>query len=180
MYIIFNIICSDKKFIIRTDHRALIWMLNWRKPSRSTSQYCSWKAELELYDFEIRHRKGEEHINADSMSRYPHCKQRPLLHMDPKEKTNVKMIAHVSETSRTSVRVDPVEAVIKCLKQGERAPRDYRRSPALVKEITCLLRLKHALQVVDGDLLMLKRNNTFLRIPTVMERENWLNEFILS
>ena len=37
------------RFIIRTDHKALKWLLNWDSPN--TSQYCSWIAELEIYDF---------------------------------------------------------------------------------------------------------------------------------
>jgi hypothetical protein len=67
-----------RHFIVRTDHKALLWMLNWRKPN--TSQYCLWKAELELYDLEIQHRPGKEHLNADALSRLPDCHQCQLKH----------------------------------------------------------------------------------------------------
>ena len=40
-----------RRFIIRSDHRALCWMLNWRDPN--TSQYCSWKESVEVYDMEV-------------------------------------------------------------------------------------------------------------------------------
>ena len=79
-----------RRFIIRTDHKSLIWLLNWRKPN--TSQYCSWLADLQLYEFDIQHRKGEHHVNADSLSRYPSCEQCELNHSDPKKKRNVKLL----------------------------------------------------------------------------------------
>ena len=80
-----------KKFVIRTDHRALTWLLNWAHPN--TSQYCSWIAELEVYDFTIEHREGKKHINADFVSRpLENCKQCELKHPDPKPKRNVKLL----------------------------------------------------------------------------------------
>ena len=45
----------ERRFKIRTDHKALTWLLNSENPS--TSQYCRWIAEIEQYDFEIEHRK---------------------------------------------------------------------------------------------------------------------------
>ena len=147
-----------KKFIIRTDHRALIWMLNWRKPN--TSQYCSWKAELELYDFDIIHRKGEEHINADSMSRYPHhtipCKQCDLLHANPKRKTNVKTIAQIdlqaSRVENPELAVDePVKAILLSMKKGIDIRRIIKHNPELKKEVSLLMKHKDNLKVLDND-----------------------------
>ena len=82
-----------KHFIIRTDHKALQWMLNWEKPT--TSQYCSWIAELEIYNFTIKHRAGVKHQNADFLSRP--CMQCELMHEDPKPKRNVKVF-QISES----------------------------------------------------------------------------------
>ena len=76
-----------KKFHVRTDHRALLWLLNWSKPN--TSQYCSWKGELEGYDFSVEHRPGTLHKNADALSRRP-CGQCELEHNMPCPKRNVK------------------------------------------------------------------------------------------
>ena len=45
---------AGKRFIIRSDHQALQWILNLKSPN--TSQFCTWKMELESYDFEIRAR----------------------------------------------------------------------------------------------------------------------------
>ena len=62
------------KFIIRTDHKALKWLLNWDAPN--TSLYWSWIAELEIYDFEIQYRPSDKHVNADFFSRpFEQCQQ---------------------------------------------------------------------------------------------------------
>ena len=90
-----------KKFIIRTDHKSLTWMMNWRKPN--TSQYCSWIAELEIYDFEIQHRPGKLHANADGLSREMLCEQCEIEHENPKKKRNIKVVKSVidSQTKRS-------------------------------------------------------------------------------
>lgn len=79
-----------RNFIVRTDHRALCWMINWRSPN--TSQYCRWKQELEIFDMDIQYRKGEQHQNADALSRLPLCGQCELKHVEPKKKRNVKSL----------------------------------------------------------------------------------------
>ena len=58
---------EGKQFKIRTDHKALTWMLNWQKPN--TSQYCLRKAESQHYDMLVGYRKGTENTNADYLSR---------------------------------------------------------------------------------------------------------------
>jgi transposase InsO family protein len=71
-------------------------MLNWRKPN--TSQYCLWKAELEMYDMEVIHRPGNAHINADALSRLPDCQQCQLKHKDPADRRHVKVFQSVSSS----------------------------------------------------------------------------------
>jgi len=80
-----------RKFLVRTDHKALTWLLNWDKPS--TSQYCKWRAEIEQFDFSIEHRQGKSHINADFLSRLDDCGQCQLKHEEPQKKRNVKVFA---------------------------------------------------------------------------------------
>lgn len=62
-------------------------MLSWDKPN--SSQYCSWIAELEQYDFEIVHRAGVKHGNADGLSR-GQCGQCEIEHEEPLRKRNYK------------------------------------------------------------------------------------------
>ena len=59
-----------KSFVIRTDHKSLTCFMSWR--NLSTSQYFAWISELSQYDFKIEHRKGNNHTNADILSRLEH------------------------------------------------------------------------------------------------------------
>ena len=59
-----------KKFIIRTDNAALVWLRRLKKP---VGQEARWMEELENYDYTIEHRAGRSHCNADAMSRRPPC-----------------------------------------------------------------------------------------------------------
>ena len=63
----------SRKFILRTDHAALTWL---RKTPHPIGQNARWMEALEEYSFDIKHRPGEQHRNADSMSRHP-CLNRP-------------------------------------------------------------------------------------------------------
>jgi transposase InsO family protein len=90
-----------RKFIVRTDHQALLWLLNWKKPN--TSQYCTWIAELECYDMEVRHRPGHIHTNADALSRAPQCEQCALKHEDPKKRRHVKVFSDPNEQEQEKV-----------------------------------------------------------------------------
>ena len=87
-----------KPFLLRTDHRALLWMLNWDEPN--TSQYCRWIAELEEYDFTVEHRPGKLHANADGLSRIFQCEQCQLSHQDPQKKRNVKVFKSITENKK--------------------------------------------------------------------------------
>ncbi|GBN25236.1 Retrovirus-related Pol polyprotein from transposon 297 [Araneus ventricosus] len=60
-----------RKFLLRTDNASLRWLLNFREPE---GQIARWIQRLQEYDFEIQHRKGTSHGNADALSRRP-CKE---------------------------------------------------------------------------------------------------------
>ena len=57
-----------RKFTIRTDHSALQWL---RKTPEPMAQMARWLAYIEQFDFEIQHRAGNKHGNADGLSRTP-------------------------------------------------------------------------------------------------------------
>ena len=61
-----------RKFLIRTDHAALRWLLSFKNPE---GQIARWIERLQQYDFEIKHREGKLHGNADGLSRRP-CEDR--------------------------------------------------------------------------------------------------------
>jgi len=55
-------------FVVRSDHGALKWLSNFKKPE---GQMARWLEILSSYDFEIQHRAGRVHSNADALSRRP-------------------------------------------------------------------------------------------------------------
>lgn len=56
------------RFLLRTDHASLTWLLNFKSPE---GQVARWLETLQAYDFEIQHRAGRVHGNADALSRRP-------------------------------------------------------------------------------------------------------------
>ena len=56
------------KFVIRTDHGSLRWLVNFKNLE---GQLCRWSEFLAVYDYEIVHRSGKLHGNADALSRRP-------------------------------------------------------------------------------------------------------------
>jgi hypothetical protein len=71
------------KFTVRTDHNSLVWLCHFRELD---GQLARWLETLAQYDFEIIHRKGKQHGNADGLSRRPclsasckHCEKAELM-----------------------------------------------------------------------------------------------------
>ena len=60
-----------KPFLVRTDHNALRWLMNFKNPE---GQIARWIETLSSFDMTIQHRPGIRHKNADSLSRVP-CNQ---------------------------------------------------------------------------------------------------------
>lgn len=57
-----------QKFILRTDHASLRWLVNFKEPE---GMLARWLSVLSSYNFETQHRKGTLHGNADGLSRQP-------------------------------------------------------------------------------------------------------------
>ncbi|KAK3090501.1 hypothetical protein FSP39_012342 [Pinctada imbricata] len=57
-----------QNFKVRTDHGALRWLLRFKNPE---GQIARWLEYLSSYQFEIEHRAGRLHGNADALSRRP-------------------------------------------------------------------------------------------------------------
>lgn len=55
-----------RKFLIRTDHGSLSWLQKFREPD---GQIHRWIQQLSQFHFDIQHRPGNKHGNADAMSR---------------------------------------------------------------------------------------------------------------
>ena len=57
-----------RHFIIRTDHASLKWLKNFKDVD---GMLARWLSKLDTYDYEMVHRKGSLHGNADGLSRKP-------------------------------------------------------------------------------------------------------------
>lgn len=57
-----------QKFIVRTDHQALVWLYKLKEPK---GRIARWIEILSAYNFEIEYRPGPRHGNADGLSRCP-------------------------------------------------------------------------------------------------------------
>ena len=74
-----------RRFTLRTDHKALTFMMTTKKPI--TSQFQTWINYLSSLDMTLEYRKGVQHGNADMLSR-PRCDlcvQCQLSHEDAKK-----------------------------------------------------------------------------------------------
>jgi len=60
-----------RQFVVRTDHSALQWLRTTPEPIGQQARWCE---TLEEFDFQIVHRPGRLHGNADALSRKP-CRQ---------------------------------------------------------------------------------------------------------
>ena len=74
----FHVYLYGRHFTIRTDHAALQWLLKFRFPE---GQVARWLHQLQQYDFNIEHRAGRKHQNADALSRRP-CLAQLCKHCD--------------------------------------------------------------------------------------------------
>jgi len=57
-----------RKFLLRTDHSSLKWLCNFKEPE---GMIARWLSILDTFDFDVEHRKGSLHCNADALSRKP-------------------------------------------------------------------------------------------------------------
>ena len=57
-----------RHFVIRTDHAALSWL---RRTPEPMPQLARWLPFIEQFDYEVVHRDGARHRNADGLSRRP-------------------------------------------------------------------------------------------------------------
>lgn len=60
-----------REFQLRTDHGSLAWLTSFKEPE---GQLARWLEQLQEFQFQIIHRPGKHHTNADALSRRP-CSQ---------------------------------------------------------------------------------------------------------
>ena len=62
----FHYYLAGRKFLLRTDHGSLRWLTKFKN---TDGQLARWLEVLSEYNYEIQHRAGLKHTNADALSR---------------------------------------------------------------------------------------------------------------
>ena len=112
-----------RKFLVRTDNSAVrYWMKIHSDGYDPQGQTARWMVKLAAYDFDIKHRAGKQHGNADSMSRLPflQCAQCELRHRGASERKRVKTepVTGQVQSQRTTER--PVAGQVQSQRTTER------------------------------------------------------------
>ena len=112
-------------FVLRTDHNALVWLMNFKEPE---GQVARWLESLAEYDFEIEHRSGKKHQNADALSRREESRQ--VTSDSVPQRT-------VEELACSSLQIGADEAQLDDVRQA------YQADPDLAVVVDRLSRDKH-------------------------------------
>jgi hypothetical protein len=102
----FRINLYGTKFQVITDHSVLAWLMNITDP---TGRLARWAIYIQAYEFEIIHRKGSVHSNADTLSR-------PVM-----EFTLVNNVMKESDSVKT-LDIYEDDALLYRLKMGKHLP----------------------------------------------------------
>ena len=97
-----------RPFVLRTDHAALQWLQRTPEP---IGQQGRWLERLAEFEFQILHRPGKKHGNADALSR------RPCHQCGWEDLGTVAAVTETSGDAPTSAEPDPGEDLIRA--QGE-------------------------------------------------------------
>ena len=84
-----------RHFVVRTDHAALSWL---RRSPEPMPQLARWLTFIEEFNFEVQHRAGRKHQNADSLSRRPNYDE-----PEPREQ-NASMLRISAVNRRRSIQ----------------------------------------------------------------------------
>ena len=158
-----------RKFLVRTDHQALQWLLSFKEPQ---GQVARWLERLQEYEFEIKHRPGKFHNNADALSRRPRRAHGDCPSCDVKAKLNVigRTRQRENEDGQLAVGWSPQEIaeaqhrdpdvgnVLKRLEKDKSkpSPKELQNMSQMCRAIWAQFEL---LQVKDGVLYILPREN---------------------
>lgn len=115
-----------KPFLLRTDHSALTWLHKTRDP---IGQNARWLEQLGEYAFDVEHRPGPRHGNADAMSRRTCPPRSPCSACRPQ--SELVMCRKVTAPKATTDFFDepaghPVDWSVETLKDAQMADSDLR------------------------------------------------------
>jgi hypothetical protein len=98
-----------RKFLVRTDNSAVrYWMRIHSETYDPQGQTARWMVKLAMFDFDIKHRPGKQHSNADGVSRTPflRCAQCEVRHEGAFETKRPKKVIVVTKEMATQTFQD--------------------------------------------------------------------------
>lgn len=142
------------RFKVRTDHAALRWLKTLKNPE---GQLARWIGKIEQHDYEIEHRQGRVHGNADSLSRRPcpvdctHCSRCEGAQADPVARVAFLSSAtewgqDLSKAQREDADIGPIVALVE--ESDEKPP--WESVAALSPAAKVLWQQWEVLRVSDG------------------------------
>nr|CAH8870258.1 unnamed protein product [Trichobilharzia regenti] len=161
-----------RHFIVRTDHKALSWLHNFKE---AEGQIARWQEHLQEYDFECMHRPGKNHGNADALSRKPLRYHGDCPSCTEAQVSLLQLEAHTSYSWPELQSSDPELALIyERVRNGGERP-TTQEIGKLGWETRCLWSLWDNLKIVD-DILYYQHGPTYTRrvvapqsaLPTVL------------
>ncbi|KAK2894334.1 hypothetical protein Q8A73_016818, partial [Channa argus] len=143
------------RFTLRTDHASLTWLLNFKQPE---GQVARWLEILQEYDFDIQHRPGRQHGNADALSRRPclldecrYCRRHEERELGPSAAavTTGEGEPFSREQLQQHTEMDPVLAEVRSWLETQQRP-EWPAISARRPEIKLLHSQWGSLELCDG------------------------------
>lgn len=116
-----------RRFLLRTDHASLRWLTNFREPE---GQVARWIQLLQEFDFELCHRAGTCHGNADALSRRP-CQMVDCIHchrLDERARIAVRLTSVVDDFATRQLEDPVLQTIHDWLIRQERPTREDMRA----------------------------------------------------
>ena len=123
----------DSHFTIITDHRPLLPLRKLDLNSDPTGKRTRWALELDPLDFNVIHKSGSKHLNADSLSRYPHPEN------DVDTNLSVNMVSTIEEArqEQTHAQVNNQSTLSQTSKHHPPTSQSFVRTNHLTQSDNC-------------------------------------------
>ncbi|KAL6459687.1 hypothetical protein MHYP_G00314460 [Metynnis hypsauchen] len=107
-------------FLLHTDHASLQWLMRFREPE---GQLACWISRLQEFSFEVVHRPGRSHSNADALSRWP-CVAADCKHCARAEEKSAEIARCAAVSADVAGTAGIAQVSVEQLRDAQRADRD--------------------------------------------------------
>jgi len=142
-----------RKFRLRTDHASLIWLCKRAEPS---SQIARWLEVLAKFSYQIEHRPGKKHGNADGLSRRPDEGCRQCLNIEKRDRGPLQSELRALDHPGLEYEWDQGELQQKANIHPE-AVNNLRANPVLADNVRELRKLQENLPGVVAGVYQVKK-----------------------